>query len=104
MSREAAGLAEAHPVVENIGQAHVGEVVPCCEQEGPGQRQWRPTQLIFGPEAEMPASKRSSSVQSTTAATSSSAVPPRGLRSPTANCSCPIRRRATASSNTLRRA
>lgn len=53
-------------------------------------------------EAEMPASRRFISVQSTRAATSSSDVPLRGPVRPTASRSCPIRRRAIPASSPLR--
>jgi hypothetical protein len=44
---EAAEPAEAGAVVQRIGQPDIGEVVPSGQQQGPEQRQWRPTKLTL---------------------------------------------------------
>ena len=93
MPCKAAEPAEAGAVVQRLGQAHVRQVVPGGDQECPEQRQRRPTCSPLAA-AEMPASKPSTSAQSTKAATSSSNVPPRGPAPSTSSRSCPIRRRA----------
>src|SRR4051812_8786887 len=48
VSGKATEPAKAGPVVESFGQAHVGKVVPGCQQEGSEQGQRWPARLTLG--------------------------------------------------------
>jgi hypothetical protein len=48
MGSKTAEATKAGPVVEGFCQAHVGKVVPGCEQERPEQGQRRPARLTLG--------------------------------------------------------